>query len=190
MRICIINILGVIVEKILTGDELTQEQKNQRDECLNILEEHILDVNAYVRSKVLQVWQNLCCEGAIPLAKQGKLLAAAALRLEDKSTNVRKQALQLIRALVQGNPFAAKLNKVEISKSLEKEEITLRKLQAEIVSKSTRGDSQRLELWNALLPKIREALKEVINGTKKRSNRRSMFILFSIMMHDVKIHIS
>ncbi|XP_029054482.2 condensin complex subunit 1-like [Osmia bicornis bicornis] len=172
MRICIINILGVIVEKILTGDELTQEQKNQRDECLNILEEHILDVNAYVRSKVLQIWQHLCCEGAIPLAKQGKLLAAVALRLEDKSTTVRKQALQLIRALVQGNPFAAKLNKVEISKSLEKEEITLRKLQAETVSRSTRGDSQRLELWNALLPKIREALKEVINGTKEGSDKR------------------
>nr|XP_034178145.1 condensin complex subunit 1-like isoform X2 [Osmia lignaria] len=174
MRICIINILGVIVEKILTGDELTQEQKNQRDECLNILEEHILDVNAYVRSKVLQIWQHLCCEGAIPLAKQGKLLAATALRLEDKSTIVRKQALQLIRALVQGNPFAAKLNKVEISKSLEKEEITLRKLQAETVGKSTRGDSQRLELWNALLPKIREALKEVINGTKAGSDKRDL----------------
>ncbi|XP_046144629.1 condensin complex subunit 1-like isoform X3 [Osmia bicornis bicornis] len=174
MRICIINIFGVIVEKILTGDELTQEQKKQRDECLNILEEHILDVNAYVRSKVLQIWQHLCCEGAIPLTKQGKLLAAVALRLEDKSITVRKQALQLIRALVQGNPFAAKLNKVEISKSLEKEEITLRKLQAETVSKSTRGDSQRLELWNALLPKIREALKEVINRTKERSNRRDL----------------
>lgn len=172
MRNCIINILGVVIEKLLTGDELTTEQKKQRDECLNTLQDHILDNHAYVRSRVLHVWQHLCCEGAIPLARQGKVLAAATLRLEDKSTNVRKQALQLIRALVQGNPFAAKLNKVEISKSLEKEEINLRKLQAESVSKSTRGDSERLELWNALLPKIREALKEVIKDTEKKEKKR------------------
>lgn len=109
MRNCIISILGAIVQTALTGDDLTQVQKDQRDECLNSLEEHMLDNNAYVRSKVLQVWQRLCCEGAIPLARQGKLLAATVLRLEDKSANVRKQALQLLRALLQANPFAAKV---------------------------------------------------------------------------------
>ncbi|KOX78117.1 Condensin complex subunit 1 [Melipona quadrifasciata] len=172
MRNCIICIIREVVQKALTGDDLTQKEKDQRDECLNNLEEHILDNNAYVRSKVLQVWQHLCCEGAIPLARQGKLLAATALRLEDKSANVRKQALQLIRTLLQSNPFAAKLNKVEISKSLEKEEIKLRKLQRESVNKSTRGDKRRLELWNTFLPEIRKALKEVINDGKKNSKKR------------------
>ncbi|KOC65469.1 Condensin complex subunit 1 [Habropoda laboriosa] len=172
MRNCTINIIGAIVQKALTGDDLTQEQKDQRDECLNSLEEHILDNNAYVRSKVLQVWQHLCCEGAIPLARQGKLLAATALRLEDKSANVRKQALQLVRALLQGNPFAAKLNKIEISKSLEKEEVNLRKLQTENVNKSAHGDNQRLELWNILLPEIRKALKEVINGGNRKNKKQ------------------
>ncbi|XP_076302628.1 condensin complex subunit 1-like [Lasioglossum baleicum] len=171
MRNCVISIIREVVQKALTGDDLTQQQKDQRDECLNNLEEHILDNNAYVRSKVLQVWQHLCCEGAIPLARQGRLLAATALRLEDKSAIVRKQALQLMRALLQGNPFAAKLNKIEISKSLENEEIKLRKLQTESVSKSARGDNQRLELWNTFLPKIRKALKEVINNKENRKNR-------------------
>ncbi|XP_071858144.1 CAP-D2 condensin subunit [Bombus fervidus] len=168
MRNCTISIIREVVQKALTGDDLTQEQKDQRDECLNNLEEHILDNNAYVRSKVLQVWQHLCCEGAIPLARQGRLLATTALRLEDKSANVRKHALQLMRALLQSNPFAGKLNKVEISKSLEKEEIKLRKLQTERVSKSARGDKQRLELWNTLLPEIRKALKEVTDDGKKK----------------------
>ncbi|CAL7943553.1 unnamed protein product [Xylocopa violacea] len=168
MRNCTISIIREVVQKVLTGDDLTQEQKDQRDTCLNNLEEHILDNNAYVRSKVLQVWQSLCCEGAIPLARQGKLLAATALRLEDKSANVRKQALQLIRALLQGNPFAAKLNKVEISKLLEEEEVKLRRLQTGNVNKSARGDKERLELWNTLLPEIRKALKEVINDGKKK----------------------
>ncbi|XP_076685668.1 CAP-D2 condensin subunit isoform X2 [Andrena cerasifolii] len=172
MRNCTISTLGAVVEKALTGDDLTQEQKDHRDECLNSLEEHILDTNAYVRSKVLQVWQRLCCEGAIPLARQGRLLAATALRLEDKSAHVRKQALQLVRALLQANPFAAKLNKVEISKSLEKEEMKLRTMQTGNVSKSARGDKERLEFWNTLLPQIRKALKEVINDGKKKNKRR------------------
>lgn len=111
MRNCTISTLGAVIEKALTGDDLTQEQKDQRDECLYALQEHILDTNAYVRSKVLQVWQRLCCEGAIPLARQGKLLAATALRLEDKSAFVRKHALQLLRALLQANPFAGKVCK-------------------------------------------------------------------------------
>lgn len=111
MRNCTISIIREVVQKALTGDDLTQEQKDRRDECLNNLEEHILDNNAYVRSKVLQVWQHLCCEGAIPLARQGKLLATIALRLEDKSANVRKHALQLMRALLQSNPFAGKVSR-------------------------------------------------------------------------------
>ncbi|XP_076656625.1 condensin complex subunit 1-like [Halictus rubicundus] len=167
MRNSTISVLGIVVQNALTGEELTPEQKNQRDECLNNLQDHILDCNAYVRSKVLQVWQRLSCDGAIPLARQRKLLAATTLRLEDKSASVRKQALQLLRALLQTNPYAAKLNKEEIFQSLEKEEIKYRKMLTESVSKSARGDGQRLELWNGLLPEIRKALKEVINGSKE-----------------------
>ncbi|XP_017876679.1 condensin complex subunit 1 [Ceratina calcarata] len=170
MRNCTICIIREIVQKALTGDNLTQEQKDKRDECLNNLEEHILDNHAFVRSKVLQVWQSLCCEGAIPVSRQGRLLAHTVLRLEDKSAIVRKQALQLIRALLQGNPFAAKLNKVEISKSLEKEEIKLRKLQTQHVSRSARGDNERLEMWNASLPQIRDALKEIVKDGEQKQN--------------------
>lgn len=109
MRNCVIGVLGALILKALTGENLTEEQKEQRDECLNNLEDHILDCNAYVRSKVLHTWQQLCCEGAIPLARYGQLIAATALRLEDKSANVRKQGLQLLRALLQNNPFAGKV---------------------------------------------------------------------------------
>lgn len=121
MRNCVIGVLGVVVQKALTGEDLMDEQKEQRDECLNNLEDHILDCNAHVRSKVLQMWQRLCVNGAVPLARYGKLLAAVALRLEDKSANVRKQALQLLRTMLQSNPFAAKvcvLQKLKLKASL------------------------------------------------------------------------
>lgn len=164
MRNCVIGVLDIVVQKALTGEDLTDEQKKQRDECLNNLEDHILDSHAYVRSKVLQVWQRLCCEGAVPLARYGKLLAATALRLEDKSANVRKQALQLLRTMLQSNPFAAKLTRVELSDSLEKEKAKLQELQAQIASTSGRGHMQRFELWNILQPDIKATIKKIFEN--------------------------
>ncbi|XP_011263197.2 condensin complex subunit 1 [Camponotus floridanus] len=164
MRNCVIEVLGIVVQKALTGENLTNEQKEQRDECLNNLEDHMLDCHAYVRSKVLQVWQRLCCNGAVPLARYGKLLAATALRLEDKSANVRKQALQLLRAMLQSNPFAGELTCVELSKKLEKEKVKLQELQAQIASSSGRGHMQRFELWNILQPDIKAAIKQILEN--------------------------
>lgn len=112
MRNCAIGIIGIVVPKVLTNEDLTPEQKEQRDECLNSLFDHIMDCNAYVRSKVLQAWQNLSSEGAIPLVMQGKLLNACISRLQDKSAIVRKHALQLLRTLLQSNPFAAKVSNI------------------------------------------------------------------------------
>jgi condensin complex subunit 1 len=109
MRNCAIGVIGIIVTNVLTGEDLSPEKRTLRDECLDNLEEHILDNNAYVRSKVLQTWQKLCCEGAVPLSRQNRLLKASVLRLQDKSANVRKQALQLLRVVLQSNPFASKV---------------------------------------------------------------------------------
>ncbi|KAF7403509.1 hypothetical protein HZH68_006303 [Vespula germanica] len=164
MRNCAIGIIGTVVPTVLTNEDLTPEQKEQRDEYLNSLFDHIMDCNSYVRSKVLHVWQNLSHEGAIPLAIQGKLLSACISRLQDKSANVRKQALQLLRTLLQSNPFAAKLEEIEFSKSVEREKIKLKELQTLFASNSARGDSERLELWNTLLPDINKAIKKIIES--------------------------
>ncbi|XP_072757251.1 condensin complex subunit 1 [Anoplolepis gracilipes] len=174
MRNCVIGVLGIVVQKALTGEDLTDEQKEQRDECLNNLEEHILDCHAYVRSKVLQMWQRLCCDGAVPLARYAKLLAATALRLEDKSAHVRKQALQLLRAMLQSNPFAAKLTRDELSKSLEKEKAKLQELQAQIASTSGRGHMQRYELWNTLQPEIKATIKKIFENETEYMNESCM----------------
>lgn len=102
--------MGTMITKVLTGEDLAPEKRQTRDECLGYLLDHILDSNAYVRSKVLSTWQRLCSEGAVPLSKQIALLKATVLRLEDKSANVRKQALQLLRAILQSNPFTSQVS--------------------------------------------------------------------------------
>lgn len=73
------------------------------------------------------------------------------------------------------------LNKVEISISLENEEMKLRKKQTESVSRSARGDKQRLELWNTFLPEIRKALKEVINGGEQKNKQQGRHALYMVL---------
>lgn len=50
-------------------------------------------------------------------------------------------------------------------------------MQTERVSKSARGDKQRLELWNTLLPEIRKALKEVTDGGKKMDKSQGAYTI-------------
>ena len=49
-------------------------------------------------------------EKAIPLTRQQRVLELVLGRLKDKSTNVRRQAVQLLTAFLKGNPFAAKVS--------------------------------------------------------------------------------
>ena len=93
MRNCVIGVVCVVILGALTDENLNDEQKDKCDECLHHLEKHILHCNDYVRSKLLQAWQRLCIERAIPLSIQERLLAATVRRLRDKSAIVRKQAL-------------------------------------------------------------------------------------------------
>lgn len=109
MRNCVIGILGTVVNKFRESENLSADQKSKRDDCLDNILEHFLDANAYVRSKVLQVCQNLCSDGAVPLAAQNDLLKATIFRLDDKSAIVRKYAFQLLRTMLQCNPLAGEV---------------------------------------------------------------------------------
>ncbi|XP_014212154.1 condensin complex subunit 1, partial [Copidosoma floridanum] len=160
MRNCAIGVMGLMVANVLTGENLSPEKRDLRDECLDNLEEHILDCNAYVRSKVLQTWQKLCCEGAIPLSRQNRLLKASVLRLEDKSANVRKQALTLLRAVLQSNPFASKMNHEKFANNLENAKAELKQLQTEIYHFAG-AEEEKEELWKTQLPLIEAAINKV-----------------------------
>lgn len=50
-------------------------------------------------------------EKAVPLRRQQQVLRLTLGRLKDKSSNVRKSAVQLLTAFLKGNPFAAKVRK-------------------------------------------------------------------------------
>ena len=50
---------------------------------------------------------------ALPLPRQHELLKLVIGRLNDKSSQVRKYAIQLISALLRTNPFAAKVRTID-----------------------------------------------------------------------------
>ena len=133
LRKCVLSILGEITLQVFGGgggdnnvvDTMEQNDKDSRDQFLDCLEDHVHDVHAHVRASVLQVWSNLCSSKAIPLSRQQSLLRLVIGRLQDKSSNVRKQAVQLLTALLQCNPFTTSMPVEEFKSQLEKEKLKL-----------------------------------------------------------------
>lgn len=109
IRNCVLGIMGHVIIRELTSENLTEEQKEIRDEFLDDLLQHVDDVSGYVRSKVLQIWNEMQTEAAVPLTCQTKVVRAAVDRLEDKAALVRKNAVVLLRTFLETNPFAAKV---------------------------------------------------------------------------------
>ena len=82
--------------------------------CWTVLppsQEHIHDVNAFVRSRCLQIWQQLAIAKVIPVGRLvDSLLEKTCGRLQDKSSIVRKCAVQFLSVCLQGNPYSSNVS--------------------------------------------------------------------------------
>ncbi|XP_068224486.1 condensin complex subunit 1 [Palaemon carinicauda] len=167
MRNCVLSILGSVVLKVLSGDDLEDKNKDLRDQCLDHLEEHIHDIHAFVRSKVLQIWNDLITEKAVPLRRQQHILRLVLGRLKDRSSTVRKNAVQLLTAFLKGNPFAAKLPLEDLQSQFE---IELKKLKEMDPNASEDPEAEKprekvlspADKWEAKLPEIVDFIEEVV----------------------------
>lgn len=63
------------------------------------------------------MWQRLCEEKAIPVARLSQLLESVVCRLEDVSWSVTRSAVQLYHSLLQSNPFDHKVKRVSLKKN-------------------------------------------------------------------------
>lgn len=52
LRNCVLSVITEVVSKVLTKHDLTDEEKEYRDEFIDILKEHIGDYSPLVRAKV------------------------------------------------------------------------------------------------------------------------------------------
>jgi condensin complex subunit 1 len=86
--------------------EQADNHKAQINAFFELLEERFLDVNPYCRCRVLQVYVKLCdLETKFPKRRQ-MATELATRSLEDKSSNVRRNAVKLLGKLISTHPFA------------------------------------------------------------------------------------
>ncbi|XP_020087513.1 condensin complex subunit 1 isoform X2 [Ananas comosus] len=124
IRNALVSVLGKLVAKAFKDSEGDVSSKSLRlrskQAMLEILVERCRDVSAYTRSRVLQVWAELCEENAVSIGLWNEVAAVASGRLEDKSAMVRKSALNLLITMLQHNPFGPQLRVAAFEATLEK----------------------------------------------------------------------
>ena len=98
-------------------DERSENHKSQLNAFFDVLEERFLDINPYCRCRTLQVYMKICeLEQKFPKRRQ-RAAELARRSLEDKSSNVRRNAIKLLGSLIKTHPFTvmhgAQLSKKE-----------------------------------------------------------------------------
>ncbi|KAH8370062.1 hypothetical protein KR093_002055, partial [Drosophila rubida] len=159
LRNCVLQIMGDAVVSELTSEELDDEMKEARNEFLDNLVAHVNDISAHVRSKVLHIWHHLKEQHAIPLCFLIKVLREAVDRLEDKSSLVRKSAIQLIKAFLENNPYAGKLTLEELIKKHEKEVQVMEQLD-EVIAEERKQAEKLNEQWETVVPELLPVIEE------------------------------
>lgn len=159
LRNTVLQIMGDTIVNELSTEELPDESKEIRDEFLEDLHNHILDISAHVRSKCLQIWSHLRNVHSVPLAWQHRVLKAAAGRLEDKATLVRKNAVLLIRAFTETNPFAAKLSLAELTDKYKVEAQRLQDIRERMLAVEKRNEEMQ-EKWLEMADEVMRVIAD------------------------------
>ncbi|EPS68668.1 condensin complex subunit 1, partial [Genlisea aurea] len=124
IRNALVGVLGKLIAKAFSdvGGEISSKSTRLRAKqaMLEILLERCRDVSAYTRSRVLQVWADLCEEHSVSIGLWNEVATVASGRLEDKSAIVRKSALNLLIMMLQHNPFGPQLRTASFEATLEK----------------------------------------------------------------------
>ncbi|XP_053548828.1 condensin complex subunit 1 [Bombina bombina] len=159
MRNAVLTVIGEMVVRVLSGDQLQETEKRARDNFLDSLQEHVHDVNTYVRSCVLQVFNRIVQQKALPLARFQPVVTLVVGRLFDKSVTVCKNAIQLLASFLANNPFTCKLSSADLQEPLRKESEKLKELREKFQEKRSAVVITSEEEWEAMVPEVREALQ-------------------------------
>ncbi|EDV53204.1 condensin complex subunit 1 [Drosophila erecta] len=153
LRNCVLQIIGDTVVSELTSEDLSEELKEVRNEFLEYLVAHILDISAHVRSKVLSIWHHLKTQHAIPLNFLTRVLEEAIGRLEDKSSLVRRAAMHLIKSALESNPYSSKLSIDELRTKHEHEVQAMEKLN-EVLEEERKQEEKLNDEFSTLAPEL------------------------------------
>jgi condensin complex subunit 1 len=102
----VIEVCGNLISDLSRQEERSENYKTQINAFFDVLEERFLDINPYCRCRAIQVLMRICdLEQKFPKRRQAAA-ELAARSLEDKSSNVRRNAIKLLSKLVATHPFS------------------------------------------------------------------------------------
>ncbi|KAM4055817.1 non-SMC mitotic condensation complex subunit 1, N-term domain-containing protein [Hirsutella rhossiliensis] len=105
LRCALIEVCGNMISHLSKQDERGENHKSQLNAFFDVLEERFLDINPYSRCRTLQVYMKLCeLDQKFPKRRQ-RAAELACRSLEDKSSNVRRNAIKLLGTLIKTHPF-------------------------------------------------------------------------------------
>ncbi|KAL5114391.1 condensin complex non-SMC subunit Cnd1 [Pleosporales sp. CAS-2024a] len=109
LRCALIEVCGNLVAMLskMGQEDRGENHKAQKRIFFDVLEERFLDINPYCRSRVMQVCIKLCDLEQKSPKRMLKIAGLAAASLEDKSSNVRRNAIKLLAHLVKTHPYTA-----------------------------------------------------------------------------------
>jgi condensin complex subunit 1 len=189
LRNSVFQVMGDVILSELTAEDLNDEFKEIRDEFLEDLLNHIMDVSAHCRSKVLQVWLNLKVNNAVPLSFQYKVLQETVDRLDDKTSVVRKNAIALFKAFLEHNPFSGKLSVEELNVKYEAENEKLQVIRKNMLEQErtlVESDEKWEDIAIDLLPVIVEAVKGEARQPREKDPEVEMVTMVAEMMAEKK----
>ncbi|KAJ8722132.1 hypothetical protein PYW08_004534 [Mythimna loreyi] len=157
LRISVLGMMCEVLSVELRGEGLTDEQRTQRDDFLDDLYEHLHDLSAYVRHKVLQFWCRLQRENCVPVSRQRTVLERSIGRLRDKAALVRKAAIQLLKIFLECNPFSAQLKLEVLEEQLKTETEIMEDLQKKL---NPGPDPELIKKWESIEDEIVTAIKK------------------------------
>ncbi|BCS05152.1 condensin subunit YCS4 [Aspergillus luchuensis] len=106
LRCAVIEVCGNLIADLSRQEERSDNYKTQINAFFDVLEERFLDINPYCRCRAIQVYMRICdLEQKFPKRRQA-VAELAARSLEDKSSNVRRNAIRLLAKLVSTHPFS------------------------------------------------------------------------------------
>ncbi|KAJ5885305.1 hypothetical protein N7495_009815 [Penicillium taxi] len=106
LRCAVIEVCGNLISDLSRQVEPSENYKTQINAFFDVLEERFLDINPYCRCRAIQVLMRICdLEQKFPKRRQ-RAAELAARSLEDKSSNVRRNAIKLMSKLVATHPFS------------------------------------------------------------------------------------
>ncbi|KAL5282585.1 NCAPD2 family protein [Megaselia abdita] len=165
LRNSCLQVIGDTIASELSSENLSEEMKEVRNEFLENLITHFLDVSAHVRVKVLQIWVHLKENNCIPLTYQSKVLMEGVNRLFDKTSTVRKAAIHLIKSFLENNPFAPKLPLEEMIEKYKTACDKMEELQKMVEEEKKKAEEVEAD-WLEVVPKLMPIIVELLSGVQ------------------------